>query len=64
MSRSHQKEVAANRAADYRKQVHDLASADYPGIKAASRTTGMPGTAGDITSDADAHYLILSSSCS
>jgi NADH-quinone oxidoreductase subunit J len=34
VSRSHQKEVAAQRAADYRKQVHDLASADYPGLKA------------------------------
>jgi NADH-quinone oxidoreductase subunit J len=34
VSRSHQKEVAAQRAADYRKQVHDLASSDYPGLKA------------------------------
>ena len=33
VSRSHQKEVAAQRAADYRKQVHDLASHDYPGIQ-------------------------------
>ena len=31
VSRSHQKEVAAVRAAAYRKQVHDLASHDYPG---------------------------------
>ena len=31
ISRSHQKEVAANRAADYRKQIHELASHDYPG---------------------------------
>jgi NADH:ubiquinone oxidoreductase subunit 6 (subunit J) len=31
VSRSHQKEVAAIRAAEYRKQVHELASADYPG---------------------------------
>ena len=31
ISRSHQKEVAAYRAADYRKQVHELASHDYPG---------------------------------
>jgi NADH-quinone oxidoreductase subunit J len=31
VSRSHQKEVAANRAADYRKKVHELANADYPG---------------------------------
>jgi hypothetical protein len=33
ISRSHQKEVAAQRAAEYRKQVHDLASRDYPGIQ-------------------------------
>jgi NADH-quinone oxidoreductase subunit J len=33
VSRSHQKEVAAQRAAEYRKQVHDLASRDYPGIQ-------------------------------
>ncbi len=31
ISRSHQKEVAANRAAKYRKQIHELASHDYPG---------------------------------
>jgi NADH-quinone oxidoreductase subunit J len=31
VSRSHQKEVAALRAAEYRKQVQELASADYPG---------------------------------
>ncbi len=31
ISRSHQKEVAANVAANYRKQVHELASHDYPG---------------------------------
>jgi NADH-quinone oxidoreductase subunit J len=31
VSRSHQKEVAAQRAAEHRKQVHDLASHDYPG---------------------------------
>jgi NADH-quinone oxidoreductase subunit J len=31
ISRSHQKEVAAIRAADYRKQIHELASHDYPG---------------------------------
>jgi NADH-quinone oxidoreductase subunit J len=31
ISRSHQKEVAANRAADYRKQIRELASHDYPG---------------------------------
>jgi len=34
ISRSHQKEVAAIRAADYRKQVEQLASADYPGTPA------------------------------
>jgi NADH-quinone oxidoreductase subunit J len=33
VSRSHQKEVAANRAADYRKQVQELASRDYPGTQ-------------------------------
>ena len=32
ISRSHQKEVAANVAADYRKQIHELASHDYPGV--------------------------------
>jgi NADH-quinone oxidoreductase subunit J len=31
ISRSHQKEVAANVAADYRKQIHELSSHDYPG---------------------------------
>ncbi len=31
ISRSHPKEVAANRAADYRKEIHELASHDYPG---------------------------------
>jgi len=31
VSRSHQKEVAAVRAAEYRKQVHELASRDFPG---------------------------------
>jgi NADH-quinone oxidoreductase subunit J len=31
ISRSHQKEVAAERAAEYRKQIHQLASHDYPG---------------------------------
>ena len=34
VSRSHQKEVAALRAADYRKQIAHLASADYPGSQA------------------------------
>jgi NADH-quinone oxidoreductase subunit J len=36
ISRSHQKEVAANRAADYRKQVHELSSHDYPGASETS----------------------------
>jgi NADH-quinone oxidoreductase subunit J len=31
ISRSHQKEVAAEKAAAYRKQIHELASHDYPG---------------------------------
>jgi NADH-quinone oxidoreductase subunit J len=31
ISRSHQKEVAAERAADYRKQIEELARHDYPG---------------------------------
>ena len=31
VSRSHQKEVAAQRAADYRKQFQELASHDSPG---------------------------------
>ena len=35
ISRSHQKEVAAQEAADYRKQVHELASRDFPGTQAA-----------------------------
>jgi NADH-quinone oxidoreductase subunit J len=33
VSRSHQKEVAAVRAADYRKQVEALAASDYPGTQ-------------------------------
>jgi len=33
VSRSHQKEVAAQRAADYRKQVAELATRDYPGAQ-------------------------------
>ena len=33
VSRSHQKEVAAVRAADYRKQVEALAANDYPGTQ-------------------------------
>ena len=31
ISRSHQKEVDAERAADYRKQIEELARHDYPG---------------------------------
>jgi NADH-quinone oxidoreductase subunit J len=38
ISRSHQKEVAANRAADYRKQVAELASSDYPGQSGTGET--------------------------
>jgi NADH-quinone oxidoreductase subunit J len=34
VSRSHQKEVAALRAADYRKQIEELATRDYPGPQA------------------------------
>jgi NADH-quinone oxidoreductase subunit J len=33
VSRSHQKEVAALRAADYRKRVEELAARDYPGTQ-------------------------------
>ena len=33
ISRSHQKEVAAERAADYRKQIEELARHDYPGAQ-------------------------------
>ncbi|HVV50792.1 MAG TPA: NADH-quinone oxidoreductase subunit J [Polyangia bacterium] len=32
ISRSHQKEVAAERAAEYRKQIEELARHDYPGV--------------------------------
>ena len=49
VSRSHQKEVAAKRAADYRKQVHELASHDYPG-KAGSRRAAGRTPRGDTTS--------------
>ena len=31
ISRSHQKEVAANVAADHRKQIHEMSNHDYPG---------------------------------
>jgi NADH-quinone oxidoreductase subunit J len=40
ISRSHQKEVAANRAAEYRKQVHELSSHDYPGAPEESAPEG------------------------
>jgi NADH-quinone oxidoreductase subunit J len=40
VSRSHQKEVAAQRAADYRKQVHELASRDYPGEEPPAAAAG------------------------
>ena len=36
VSRSHQKEVAALRAADYRKQIEHLATSDYPGQQSES----------------------------
>jgi NADH-quinone oxidoreductase subunit J len=44
VSRSHQKEVAAQRAADYRKLVHELASSDYPGEEGGHE--GPPAAAG------------------
>jgi hypothetical protein len=40
VSRSHQKEVAAQRAADYRKQVQELASHDYPGEQPPAEAAG------------------------
>ncbi len=40
ISRSHQKEVAATRAAAYRKQVHELSSHDYPGVPEAPAPEG------------------------
>jgi len=46
VSRSHQKEVAAQRAADYRKQVHDMASSDYPGLQPAPSDDGHAGHGG------------------
>ena len=56
VSRSHQKEVAANRAADYRKQVHELASHDYPGrARAAGRRRGRAPLAMPTE-----YYLVLS----
>ena len=40
VSRSHQKEVAAQRAADYRKQVQELANHDYPGDEPPAAAAG------------------------
>jgi len=40
ISRSHQKEVAAERAAEYRKQIHELANHDYPGAPEAAAPEG------------------------
>jgi NADH-quinone oxidoreductase subunit J len=40
VSRSHQKEVAAQRAAEYRKQVQELASHDYPGEQPPAEAAG------------------------
>ena len=45
VSRSHQKEVAANRAADYRKQFHELASHDSPGQSGQGGTEEPPAAA-------------------
>jgi NADH-quinone oxidoreductase subunit J len=43
VSRSHQKEVAAIRAAAYRKQIQELASADFPGQQAESASAADAG---------------------
>jgi NADH-quinone oxidoreductase subunit J len=43
VSRSHQKEVAAERAAEYRKKVHELASRDFPGEAPAEDPHGHGG---------------------
>jgi NADH-quinone oxidoreductase subunit J len=43
ISRSHQKEVAAERAAEYRKQIHELASHDYPGAPQDAAQTAPEG---------------------
>jgi NADH-quinone oxidoreductase subunit J len=40
ISRSHQKEVAAERAAEYRKQIEELARHDYPGAAEPSAPEG------------------------
>ena len=45
VSRSHQKEVAANEAADYRRQVHELASRDFPGVASSESDDGHGGHA-------------------
>jgi NADH-quinone oxidoreductase subunit J len=45
VSRSHQKEVAAVEAANYRRQVHELASQDYPGVQASGDDDGHGGHA-------------------
>ena len=55
ISRSHQKEVAANVAAAYRKQVHELASHDYPGAPTSRRRKGTTRSAMPTI-----YYLILS----
>jgi NADH-quinone oxidoreductase subunit J len=40
ISRSHQKELAAIQAADYRKQIHELANHDYPAAEPAPAPEG------------------------
>jgi NADH-quinone oxidoreductase subunit J len=40
VSRSQQKEIAAERAAEYRKKVHELASRDFPGEQVADSHAG------------------------
>ena len=46
VSRSHQKEVASQRAADYRNQVHELASHDYPGPSGSTEPAASHGGGG------------------
>ena len=58
VSRSHQKEVAAKRAADYRKQVHELASRRLPG-RARRRPTAARRSAGTSLAMPTRHYLVL-----
>jgi NADH-quinone oxidoreductase subunit J len=43
VSRSHQKEMAAVAAAEYRHQIHELARQDYPGDKGADAHAGSGG---------------------